>query len=915
MLIGRASHLRVLRDALARARDGMASVTLLHGEAGSGKSALLAELADASEDILLLRASGHAAESELAYAGLHQLLGPVKAAIEGLPEPQRQALAHALALESGPPGDQLATASAVLRLITHEAETRTVVVIADDFQWLDPSTRQVLVFVARRIEADAVAILVAQRGSLGEDLRSIGTPLHVGPMPDDEARELLRLDYPDLSSMVAKKVIERAAGLPLALIEIPAELSVGQRAAREPLPSKFPIGEFIERLYQTRLERLDDETRLALLLASFEDLEPADLVRALANLGLEPSALAAAERHQLVRVEEGRCEFIHPTVRGAIQIAATSLEMLRAHEALAACFAADPARYALYVQGCTSVDDEAVALALEAAAQQAEDQGGFAEAANAWEAASARATSDDVRRDCRARAIGCYLLSGWGRHALPLLVTMIDTADDETERAMWLCRWVVATMWVAGEPPPGAESLVEFGVGLLHGEGERAERGLDLLMALASCQFTWGAFGAGKAIADEVRQVIPFDNLPIGHRLTCENLDVMVGTAGAGAFLRSSWIDDILPEHMADPAVPVGFSGVALGWLDDLEACERVASRCREMASAHPGLAAAKLGIGSISVIAMERAGEWDRAVLEYAGAERFAIDGDFAAPYPYIALRRAYLLAARGMEEDCHELRRRAVEGIARQSPALCHLDSCVRGMLELTLGDYSRAADTLAEAGAIERRMGTVISGLTSRFVDQFEACWHVGRAAELEGQLAEFTAIGHGIAHPTMIATAERCRALLAPPDDIDSAFEEVVRLGTVAPHAFESARTQFLWGLRLRRVRRKADARLHLLMAEEIFGMLGATGWLVKTRSELAACGERRAGGNGGTAGPLSSLTPREFEVAKAVADGASNFDAAERLFISQRTVEYHLSSVYRKLDVSDRRSLVPLFATR
>lgn len=385
MIVGRESHLRVLQDALAQARRGVASVTVLHGDAGIGKSALLTHAVGCGDGLVILSASGHEAESDLPYAGLHQLLAPLTRAIGSLPEPQRHALSRALALESGPPGDQMITASAVLRLLTEQAETRPVVVVADDFQWLDQSTRQVLIFVARRIEADAVAMLLAQRGTVADDLRTVGTPLLVGQLPRDESRELLRLTYPDLSAVVANKIVDRAAGLPLALVEIPAELSAGQRAASEPLPSKFPVGEFIQRLYRSRLDRLDDAARLALLIASYEDLDPESLLRALARAGLDLSALDGPERHRLVRVEDGRCRFIHPTVRGAVQVSATSYEVGRAHEALAACFAADPPRYALYVQGCTSVADEDVVAALEAAARQAQDQGGFIEAAIAWE--------------------------------------------------------------------------------------------------------------------------------------------------------------------------------------------------------------------------------------------------------------------------------------------------------------------------------------------------------------------------------------------------------------------------------------------------------------------------------------------------------------------------------------------------
>lgn len=924
MLLGRENHLRVLEAAIARARSGRASVSVLHGNPGVGKSALLAAAVDplsnsredsranVLEDALLLRASGHATESELPYAGLQQLLAPFGSAFDGLPQPQRAALSQALALDAGAPGDRMAAASAVLRLITSAAETRTVIVSVDDFQWLDPSTRQLLIFIARRIEADAVAMLIAQRGRLSEELTGIGEPLAVEPLLPADARELLRREYPDMSSMVAGKVIERAAGLPLALIEIPAELSEAQRQARAPLPSKFPVGEFIERLYEARLEKFDDESRLALLIASLEDLAAEDLVNALAQAGLGLSALAAAERSHLVRILDGRCVFLHPTVRGAVQMAATSVEMVRAHEALAACFDSDPARYARYAQGCESVGDEEVFRALETAARQAQNQGAFAEAASAWEAAANRTRVEATERASRALAIQCYLRSGSGLQALPLLTTMIDTAADELDRARWLCTWVVTMMWVEGRPPSESDALAEFGTQLLAGDTEHVDRGLELMMALASCQFIWGAYGAGKAIVDQVRRFVPFENLPIGHRLTAENLDVMVGEVGAGDFLRTDWIDDILPEQMADPSVPVGFSGVALGWLDELEACERVAIRCKEMTDAHSGLAATKLAIGSMSVIGIERAGEWDRAALEYAGAERVSIDGDFAAPYPYIALRRAYLLAMQGRAEECDELRLRAVAGLRNSSPAIDYLDGCVGGMLALARVDHARAVEILDRCATIERRMGTIMSGLTSRFVDQFEACWRLGRAAELGAELTEFSLLGHRMGHPTMISTAARCAALLVADEDVNESFENVVRLEADRINVFESARTQLLWGVRLRRARHKGDARRHLLAAERAFEKLGAVAWLSSTRSELAACGERRAAGMTGVAGPLSSLTPREFEVAKAVAGGISNNEAAERLFISQRTVEYHLSSVFRKLDVSDRRSLAPFF---
>jgi DNA-binding CsgD family transcriptional regulator len=915
MIVGRAAHLRALDDALAEARAGIARVLILDGDAGSGKSTLLDHaLTDASADMLVLTVSGHVAESDLPYAGLHQLLAPLVDAIDTLPEPQRHALAHALALEPGPPAGQLATASAVLRLITSRAEIQPVVIIADDFQWLDPSTRQTLVFVARRIDADAVAVLLARRDDGLTELDSIGVSLTVGPMTAGEARELLRREYPDLSSMVAGRIIERAAGMPLALKEMAAELTVGQRTAHEPLPSRLPIGGFIERLYQARLAKLDDDARMALLIAAFEDLEPADLVRALSRRGLDVTALDAAERSRLVRMEDGRCVFAHATVRAAIQDAATSLESGLAQEALAACFRDDVARFARYVQGSTSTPPEEITVALDAAARQALDLGGFAEAAFTWEAASVRVDHEDDRRRYRSAAVDAYVRAGLGPPALALLQRLVDDAPDDapdTALARWQHLRVMTSMWSRGAPPPDHDDLAVLGKRLL-ADDESVDLGIDLLMALTWCYLIWGDYRAGKRLVDGVRSARPAASLAVGHRLQCEIIDVMVGESTPDRFLLTDWVATLPDEALRDPAMPVGFAGLTLGRLDDIDGCARVAQRYREVLQAQ-GSFAAQFSTAALMAMVHERRGEWDRAALEYAGSTRFVSDSDFTAPYPYMALRHAYLLAAQGKHDECADLRERARVYSRTSSPALEHLDACAEGLLHLVGGRYSEAADALAVAAAVEVRMGARVIGYTTRFQDQFEALWRLGRAPEMAAELDDYEAQAGRTGHATGLSIAARCRALLAGPGDMDDAFERVLRLQADAPSVFETARTYLYWGVRLRRARRKGDARLRLLEAERIFERLDAVGWLVTTRSELAACGQRRASVTSGAAlGPLSSLTPREFEVAQAVADGATNPEAAERLFISQRTVEYHLSSVYRKLDVTDRRRLAAMF---
>ena len=563
-MIGRASHRQALVEALERAGRAAATVVVVHGDPGSGKTTLLDfAVGQASPDALVLRASGHVAESELPYAGLHQLLSPIGGWLGDLPPRQAAALERALALESGEPGDPLAVASALLRLLTQAAVKRPVVVVVDDVGWLDPSTKQALIFVARRIEADAVAMVWGVRSGTAPELDDIGTRLEVGALPAAEARELLRLHYPDLGATVATRVIEHAAGLPLALTQIPAELEADQRTGRAPLPATLPVGSFIEGLYATRLAALDDRARLALLLASFEDLDPPTLARALDDCDLALEDFDAAERSHLVRIVTGRCVFTHPTLRAAVRGVATGRELARANEALARCFADDPARYALHVQGRAAVWDEDVADALVAAAVQAAGQGGLAEAAAFWEGAAGRTHDPAVRRARLAHAVHGFVRVGSGPRALSVLGELVGSAPDDAERARWQTVRVVTSMWTEGCPPADSAALAQLAVELTARPAE-VDLAVDLLLALATSWLIWGDYRAGKELTDRVRTVIPEAALTVEQHLLCDILDVMVGDPDAGTFLGSRWAEGLADERLTDPAVPRVFAGMTL---------------------------------------------------------------------------------------------------------------------------------------------------------------------------------------------------------------------------------------------------------------------------------------------------------------------------------------------------------------
>jgi len=361
-------------------------------------------------------------------------------------------------------------------------------------------------------------------------------------------------------------------------------------------------------------------------------------------------------------------------------------------------------------------------------------------------------------------------------------------------------------------------------------------------------------------------------------------------------------------HHVRDPSTPTGFITVALEWLGEYDLLDEVIASARRAIEEHGSSAAGAYIVGSMTAQRERHRGRWDHAVLEFEALERLVIDIDFAAPYPFIALRHAYLLAAQGERTRCEQLRRQARERAPVWAPSLAHLDHAVAGLLALAHRDPATAVDHLDKAGQIEQDLGLVPSGFLSRFADTFEAAWRLGDAGARLEELERFEDAMRDLRHVGMLGLAARCRALAAPPDDMGDHFAEALDLLGHEPDGFETARTHLLWGERLRRARRKADAHRQLGLAHEGFTRVGARRWAEQCVSELAACGIRRVSVPGLANGLASQLTPREFEVAREVATGVSNAEAAHRLFISERTVEYHLYNAFRKLGVSGRDEL-------
>ncbi len=912
-VVGRVEVLRELQGAWTAAQQGSAQVRVLRGRAGSGKSTVLeafGSMATAADDAVLLRAAGHPAETGVPFAGLHQLLAPVLGAVDTLPEPARGHLRRTLALDAGPSPGLLAVAAAALALVGRLGREAPVLVVVDDVHWIDASSRQVLVFLARRLDADPVFLLLGVRTEHAALLDGVGQSVPLEPLPERAVQELLRARHPDLASMPAARIAEAAGGLPLALVELPSELSPGQRAGTEPMPQHLPLGERIGQLYDRRISALDDEELFALLLASFEPLDTGRLHTALTVAGLGFGHFTRAERSHLVRLREGTCQFQHPTARAAIQQAAPLELTHRAHRILADLWHDQPERATAHLVHVPGADPAVVAAGARTCAERAAATTAHAEAAAWWEVVAEHAP--DTSFDARRQACRQYALAGAVPQATRLLAQLLPGAASASERADLSRLATAVSVWSRSEAPENQPELAALGLELTGSEqaDDRAS-GAALLTALAMADLAAGEYRRAWSVCEHLLSGPAGPELLPGTRLLCDAVGCMVGAPGAGQVLRAGWVGSSGWERAGDPESPTGFVVVVLGWLEELGTLRELHARADALADQQGMSVAAAHVRGWMGAQLAHAQGDWDRADLVFAAVERLLLDSDYAGPFPFLALRHAELHAARGDERRCEELRLRARAGARAWPATTAHLDAFVCGLLSLARRDFTTAASALAEAAAIERRSGGVIGGYTSRFADEFEARWHLGTAEDLLEDLDRFEQQMTAVRHRTMVGLARRCRAMVCPPEEIDARFAGAVELLASGP-PFELARTLLLWGQRLRRQRRKSDARERLRTAEEIFSRLGATTWTQTCRSELAACGERRARPTAHPAhGAISQLTPREYEVAREVGGGASNAQAARRLFISERTVEFHLSRVYRKLGVDGREELQQL----
>ena len=890
----------MLDRSLDGALRGSGGVLVVHGEPGVGKTALLEYAIHAGREFRVARTVGVESEMELAFAALQQLCSPFLELMDRLPQPQRDALAVAFGLSVGPAPNPFLVGLALLGLLAEAAEARPLLCVVDDAQWLDSASARALAFAARRLLAEKIALMFATR-ELSEALA--GFPeLHVQPLGRRAARALLESVLPaPLDARVLERIVAETRGNPLALLELPRELSPTQLAGGFGLPAALPLSASIEEGYTRRLARLPHDARRLLLVAAADQAgDPALVWRAAERLGIAEAGAQTAESEDLL-VLSPRVVFRHPLVRSAVYAAARPDERRAVHQALAEATdpEVDPDRRAWHRAQAVSAPDEEVAGELERSAARAQARGGFAAAAAFLERAAAL-TPEPSRRAQRALAAArTKFEAGALDEALDLLETAESgtAVDDVLQAHVHLLRAQIA---FASRRGSDATPLLLAAARELEAVDPSLSRA-TYLDALSAAMFA-GRLAPGGGVVQASQAALtgpPMPSVPRPSDLLLQGL-ALRSTEGyaAGAPLLKQALSAFQREDVLTPQ-EAGWlwfaSWVALFMWDD-HAWKVLFTRTLDLVRQTGGLSALPFVLGSGSSV-YAFVGELKTAAL-LEDELRAATEATGIAAVPY---GRLSLAALRGREAEFSDLTRTiVVEAEARGEGLALTVAEFLSGALYNGLGRYETALAAVAPAERFYAE-GPAIWTLTE-LIEAAVRCGQPERARRAFERVQETT---RPAGTDWALGIEARSRALLDDGDDTEELYREAITRLRRTTIRVQLARTHLLYGEWLRRERRRLDAREELRTAHELFRDFGVEAFAERARRELQATGERARMRAVET---LDQLTPQETQIARLAVEGNTNREIAARLFISASTVEYHLRKVFRKLDVKSRAQL-------
>lgn len=913
MLVAREAECARLEGLLADARQGRSAALVIRGEAGVGKSVLLRFAAERAADVTVLRASPVQGESELPFSGLADLLRPVSSSLAAIPPAQAAALAGALAV--GPPvaGDRFTICAATLSLLAAAAEQRPVLAVIDDLHWLDATSAEALLFVARRLHAEGVVLLFGLREEEGAwlDLSGIGD-LYLGGLDRAASASLLAGNtVGPLADSVVEVLHAATGGNPLGLIEVSGLLTNPQRAGKEALPDPLPVGRGLERAFLWQVDKLPGASRLALLVAAACDSEGMDVIaQALEVLGDDAAALSPAEDMRLVRVQDGRLQFRHPLLRAAIYNTARPAERRAVHSALAEALdrqgAAD--RCAWHRAAATLAPDENIAMALEEAGTNAQLRSGYAAAGKAFERAGQLSTAAEPRSRRFLQAAQAYQLAGRGDRGTHLLHEVVAASQDPIVRAQAQLVLGQIEAWRGG--PMTAHALLVAAAGEI--ESVNPTMAATMLFHAALPCFMAARTTQALATAERAfavgQRAGPFSDA-LGA-LLLEQARLQHGEARPSLAIAEHALELL---GSSDPQTVFALVTFVPFYLIHLEEVEKARGLLKGLIELSQRLSAPALlphPLACLSELEF-RTGSWMAAYAAAFESVTLAVATGQETARSYALICLARIEAAQGREADCRMNLTTALE-LARRFgiDAILTYFQGVLGFLELGLGHPERALGPLRDVAALTAEREVRDPSVVPFGPDLVEACIRTGQLDEAKQVLANFEQQAEQTGRAWALAAAARCRGLMADPDRFEEQFRNALAYHDKAPMPFERARTELCFGEMLRRGRRRSDARQHLRLALKTFDELGAEPWATFARNELGATGEAI----GPRRMPASqSLTPQELQVSLAVAEGATNREAAAHLFLSPKTIEAHLRNVYAKLEIRSRTELVGLFA--
>ena len=889
---------------VADARAGTSGVVVVWGDAGVGKTALLDYLVGHAPGCRVARAAGIELEMELAFAGLHQLCAPFLDQLDQLPAPQRDALGTAFGLRAGEPPDRFLVGLAVLSLLTDAAGDRPLIVVLDDAQWLDRASAQVLGFVARRVAAESIVLVFAVREHVGDGDLARLPELALGPLEDLDARALLASAMPGtMDDAVRDRIVEEAQGNPLALLELPRGRTTDAFAGGYAMPDGASVAGRIEETFRQRLASLPDDTRLLLLVAAAEPAGDPDTIRAAAGgLAIPIDAAEAARDSGLLGQGGAHLRFRHPLVRSVVYREATPGHRRRVHAALAEATDGerDPDRRAWHRAAATIGPDEALASELERSAARAQARGGRSAAAALLDRAVAF-TDDPARRADRALVAAEAKL---GAGAFEVAGRLLDIATagplDELGRA----RVDLVRAEIAFAHDRGGEAPLLLLRAATRFESLDQDLARDTYLdAWAAALFAGDLAAPGGSLADVSRAAAAAprpDGAPAPRDLLLDGLSLVFtqGRAAAAPTLQSA-VEAFRSARVSADAI------LRWGWL-----ASRAANFVWDDESA--------LDISTRAVRLAREAGALEAlAVADNACGQAAAFEGDFATARLLIAevdavkaatgtrIARHAAIALAGMRGEAGEASAMFDGVVARATAAgqgtAVQYANWARAVLLNGLGRYEEARPA-AVAASLDAPPIHIATWALSELIEAASRTGDTALAAQAVARLGEHTA---GCDGDWALGTLARARALLTTGDDAEPSYLEAIERLARTRLRPDLARAHLLFGEWLRREGRRVDARTHLRAAHDLLSAIGMDAFAERARNELLATGERVRGRRSDA---VDALTPQEDQIARLARDGMSNVEISAQLFLSPRTVEWHLRKVFAKLGVASRKDL-------